>query len=83
MQAKKVLREKNCFGVFYSEEELKPFMYFYEGQIRPNMHNFIDPEESMEPERWNDFKDVNYKIAHKIHELRNEFKSNTVWIHSN
>ena len=81
--AKKALREKNCYGVFYTEEELRPFLEFYEGQIRPNMHNFIDPDDAELKinERWTDFKDVNFKIAQRVHELRTEFKSNTVWIH--
>ena len=47
------------------------------------MHNFIDPDDE-DPkirDRWNDFKEVNHKIAIKVQELRQEFKSNSVWIH--
>ena len=83
VEAKKILREKNCFAVFYSEEELLPYLRFYEGLIRPCMHNFIDPDDE-DPkirDRWNDFKEVNHKIAIRVQELRQEFKSNSVWIH--
>ena len=44
-EAKRVLKEKKCYGVFYTEEELKPYLRFYEGLVRPNMHNFIHPED--------------------------------------
>ena len=47
------------------------------------MHNFIDPSDQDVTlnEKWPDFKEVNAKIAQRVHELRNEFKSNVVWIH--
>ena len=41
-EATKVLREKNCFAIFYTEDELKSYLMFYEGLIRPIMHNFSD-----------------------------------------
>ena len=72
VEAKKVLREKNCFAVFYTEEELLPFLRFYEGLIRPCMHNFIDPDDE-DPkirDKWSDFKEVNHKIAIRVQELR-------------
>ena len=72
VEAKRVLREKNCFAVFYTEEELLPYLRFYEGLIRPCMHNFIDPDDE-DPkirDRWNDFKEVNHKIAIRVQELR-------------
>ena len=67
-EAKKVLRDKNCYPVFYTEEELKPYLRFYEGLIRPCMHNFIDPDDQdfSIKDRWYDFKEVNLKVAHYV-----------------
>ena len=69
--------------MFYTEEELKPYLRFYEGLVRPSMHNFIDPDDQdvTNIEKWSEFKEVNSKVAQRVHELRSEFKSNVVWIH--
>ena len=39
-QANKVLAEKNCYAVYYTEKELNQFLSFFEDYIRPIMHNF-------------------------------------------
>jgi len=42
-KADKVLLEKSCFAIYYTEEQINAYMRFYESLIRPNMHNFVDP----------------------------------------
>ena len=44
-QASKVLQEKHCYAIFATEDELRPFLRFYERLLRPNMHNFVDPSD--------------------------------------
>jgi len=41
-QARAVLKAKNCYPVFFTQEEIEPFTLFYESLLRLKMHNFLD-----------------------------------------
>jgi len=41
--ANEALLKKNCYAIYLTAEELEDFMKFYEGLLRPRMHNFFDP----------------------------------------
>ena len=40
--ANKVLAEKRCYAVYYTEDQITPMLCLYENLIRPSMHNFVD-----------------------------------------
>ena len=67
--ADKLLAEKFCYAVFYTEEEIMPYLRFYEGLIRPNMHNFADPSDHLKQDLnyWAEFKQLNRSIARRVH----------------
>lgn len=66
--ADKKLAEKNCYAIYYTEEQINPYLRFYEGIVRPNMHNFVDPGDSLKSEinEWAEFKAVNARVARRI-----------------
>ena len=47
------------------------------------MHNFVDPGDFLKLALidWQEYKNVNKKIAHKVREIRQQLKGDTVWIH--
>ena len=82
-QASKILREKNCFPIFLTHEQIIPYLSFYEQVIRPNMHNFTDPSDHLKLafNYWNEFKSINAKIAKRVLDVRQLVNSHTIWIH--
>ena len=82
-QANKILLEKNSYAVFFTEEQITPYLRFYEGLIRPNMHNFADPSDHVKQalNYWAEFKSINSRIAWRVQEVRRQVNSHTVWIH--
>ena len=82
-QANKILAEKNCFAIYFTEESINLYQRFYEGLIRPNMHNFVNPIDHLKPGifDWNEFKNVNAKVARRVQQVRQLLNSQTIWIH--
>lgn len=82
-KADKALLEKSCFAIYYTEEQINPYMRFYESLIRPNMHNFVDPADQLKSavDDWAAFKAVNAAVARKVQQVRQEKNSKTIWIH--
>lgn len=67
--ANKMLAEKNCYAIYYTEEAIVPYLRFYEGLVRPNMHNFVDPGDHLKAaiNDWAEFKAVNGRVARRVH----------------
>ena len=67
--ADKVLAEKKCYAIYYTEEQINAYLRFYEGIVRPNMHNFVDPSDHLKAvsTEWAEFKAVNARVARRVH----------------
>ena len=83
VKAQQALLEKHCHAIFMTDEEIRPYLRFYERLMRPNMHNFVDPGDyhTQALNDWAEYKNINKKIAHKIREVRQTLKADTIWIH--
>jgi len=81
--ANKAFEEKHCYAIYYTEAQINSYLRFYEGLIRPNMHNFVDPSDNhkFEINEWAEFKAVNARVARRVQQVRSMVNSNTIWIH--
>ena len=70
--ANKVLAEKNCYAVYYTEEQINPCLRFYESLVRSNMHNFVDSGDhlKMNMKDWTDFRASSHRLARRVHQIR-------------
>ena len=71
-KANKVLAEKNCYAVYYTEEQINPCLRLYESLIRPNMHNFVDSGDhcKMDAKDFAEFRTVSHRLARRVHQIR-------------
>ena len=68
--ASKILAEKQCYAIYFTEEQIAPYLRFYEGLVRPNMHNFVDAGDHLKTaiiNDWAEFKAVNARVARRVH----------------
>lgn len=81
--ADRVLAEKNCYAVYYTEQQITPSLCLYESLIRPSMHNFVDSSVHVKmcSQEWAEFRAVNVRIAVRVHQIRSQLNAQTIWIH--
>ena len=81
--ANEALSKKQCYAVFLTTEEMRPFMKHYEGCMRPRMHNFFDPFDvsQLDNSQQANYTELSMKIAAKVNEVRLLYPSLTmVWV---
>ena len=78
-----MLAEKNCYAIYFTEEQINPYLRFYEEIVRPNMHNFTSAADHTKTaiNDWAEFKAVNARVARRVHQVRQLVNSQTIWIH--
>ncbi len=73
-QARMVLKEKKCYPVFLTLNEIKAFLMYYESLIKPKMHNFLNltDDSTFIHNNWSSYVSLNQKIANKVIEIRSQ-----------